>query len=143
WLSVNNNRVCIVIEGDPSPDIDAYYRSFAYIGKIIPFNDSDQYGNFGITVGMGDLDTNKTGFVPDDIKQDKNPQYSGFGRYTSNGMYSFSMLRTRSQVLFQAYYPAFITQLPNYGSVGTLPPGLAKLELERNGFQASEWTSKY
>ena len=143
WISINNDRLCIILEGDPAPDLDAYYRSFAYIGKITPFNDFDHAGNFFMTVGMGDLTAEKTGFLPDDIKQDTNPTYSGFGRYTSNGMYSVSALRTRSNVLFQAYYPAFITQLPDYGSVGTIPTGLSKLILENNGFQASQWTSKY
>ncbi|MGG4455798.1 hypothetical protein [Brevibacillus porteri] len=142
-LSVSNDRVAIVIEGDPSPDMDAYYSSFAYIGKTIPFADYDHKGNFGITVGMGDLTKEKSGFLPADIKQDTNPNYSGWGRYTSNGMYSFSMLQTRSSVYFQAYYPAFITQLPKYDGVGTLPPELSKMVLEANGFQSSKWTKKY
>ncbi|MGZ0051968.1 hypothetical protein [Brevibacillus gelatini] len=142
-LSVSNDRVAIVIVGDPSPDMDAYYSSFAYIGKTIPFAEYDHKGNFGITVGMGDLTKEKTGFLPSDIKQDTNPAYSGWGRYTSNGMYSFSMLQTRSSVYFQAYYPAFITQLPKYQGVGTIPPELSKMVLEANGFQSSKWTKKY
>lgn len=143
WMSVNNDRVAMVIEGDPTPGIHDYYRSFAYIGKIVPFNKYDHLGNFGITVGMGDLDPNKTGFVVNDIKEETNPVYQKYGEYTSNGMYSMSMLRTRSNVLFQAYYPAFITQLPNYPSVGTLPNGLSRLILDKHGFQASKWTGKY
>ncbi|WP_312113534.1 hypothetical protein [Brevibacillus reuszeri] len=142
-ISVSNDRVAIVIVGDPSPDMDAYYNSFAYIGKTIPFADYDQKGNFGITVGMGDLTKEKSGFLPSDIKQDSNQTYSGWGRYTSNGMYSFSMLQTRSSVYFQAYYPAFITQLPNYSGVGTIPPELSKMVLEKNGFQMSKWTKRY
>ncbi|MCR8843926.1 hypothetical protein NQ117_09520 [Paenibacillus sp. SC116] len=143
WISISNNRVNIVLEGDPSPDMDSYYRSFAYIGKTVPFNEQDQLGNFAVTVGMGDLSKEKTGFEISDIKQDANPAYSGFGRYTSNGMYSVSMFKTRSSVLFQAYYPAFVTTLPNYGDVGTLPKELSSLLLERNGFQPSQWTDKY
>jgi hypothetical protein len=143
FVSVQNNRICIVLEGDPSPDMEGYYRSFAYIGRITPFNQYDNANNFGMTVGMGDLIESKTGFVADDIQQDSNVQYSGFGRYTSNGMYSFSMLGTRSNVLFQAHYPAFITELPNYPSVGTIPPELSTLVTESNGFQASSWTGRY
>lgn len=143
-LSVNNDRVVIVLEGDPSPNIHGYYRSFGYIGKIVPFNQYDHMGNFGITVGMGDLKTEMTGFTKNDILTDLNPHvYAQYGEYTSNGMDSLSMLRTRSNVLFQRYYPAFITQLPNYPSVGTLPPGLSKLILDKDGFQKSLWTGKY
>lgn len=142
-LSINNDRLNTILEGDPAPDMDAYYRSFAYIGRTVPFAPYDYPNNFGVTVGMGDLETGKTGFLPADINQDTSPKYSGFGRYTSNGMYSMSMLRTRSSVLFQAYYPAFITQLPNYPSVGTLPPELSRLLVEKNGFQPSIWTDRY
>lgn len=142
-LSINNDRLNIVLEGDPSPDMDAYYRSFAYIGRTVPFAAYDYPNNFGVTVGMGDLHAGKTGILVADINQDTNPKYSGFGRYTSNGMHSMSMLRTRSNVMFQAYYPAFITQLPNYPAVGTLPPELSRLLVEKNGFQPSIWTEKY
>ncbi|OKP89545.1 hypothetical protein A3844_06070 [Paenibacillus helianthi] len=143
WLSINNNRVSFVLEGDPAPDMDAYYRTFGYLGKITPFADYDHTGNFGITVGMGQLTADRTGFLPENIKPDKNTIYAGYGRYTSNGMTSVSMLRTRSSVLFQAYYPAFITQLPNYSGVGTIPPELSTLIIEKSGFQASAWTDRY
>ncbi|WP_426455275.1 hypothetical protein ACP26L_36330 (plasmid) [Paenibacillus sp. S-38] len=143
WISVNNNRVSIMLEGDPAPDMDAYYRSFAYIGKMVPFADYDHPGNFGITTGMGHLELNKTGIELKDIAPSTNPIYAGYGRYTSNGVTSVSMLRTRSSVLFQSYYPAFITQLPNYTGVGTIPNVLSTLVLERSGFQASAWTDKY
>jgi hypothetical protein len=142
-ISVNNDRVCLVIEGDPSPDLDGYYRGLAYIGRINAFNSQDTSGNFAVTVGMGHLRASKTGVLLDDIRQDANAAYSGFGRYTSNGMYSVSMLKTRSNVLFQAYYPAFITQLPNYSGVGTIPAQLSNLELESDGFQPSSWINKY
>lgn len=143
WISISNNRIAMVIEGDPSPDHDGYYRSFGYFGRITPFNDTDQTNNFAVTVGMGDVVDGKTGMTKKDISQDTNPVYSGFGRYTSNGMYSVSMMGSRSSVMFQAHYPAFITELPNYPSVGTIPPELSKLITETNGFQASSWTSKY
>ncbi|MFF2480270.1 hypothetical protein [Paenibacillus sp. NPDC058071] len=142
-LSISNSRIAIVLEGDPSPDMDGYYRSFAYIGRITPINDHDNPNNFALTVGMGDLTAPKTGFVVADIKQDTNPTYAGWGRYTSNGMYSVSMMATRANVFFQAHYPAFITELPNYPSIGTLPPELSKLLVERNGYQMSNWTEKY
>lgn len=143
YISLNNDRAGIILEGDPAPDMDGYYRTFGYLGRITPFSDYDYPGNFGVTIGMGHLVAAKTGVVLADIKQDTNPTYSGFGRYTSNGMYSFSMLRTRSNVLFQAYYPAFVTQLPNYKGTGTIPAELSKLIVERNGFQPSVWTEKY
>ncbi|QZN75070.1 hypothetical protein [Paenibacillus sp. DR312] len=143
-LSVNNDRVVLVLEGDPSPNIHSYYRSFGYIGKIVPFNDYDHGGNFGVTVGMGDLRTDMTGYTKNDILTDLNPDnYAKYGEYTSNGMDSMSMLKTRSNVLFQRYYPAFISHLPNYPSVGKLPPGLSKLIVDTDGFQKSLWTGKY
>lgn len=143
FISLNNDRVSIVLEGDPAPDHEAYYRSFAYIGKINSFANYDYNGNFGVTVGMGDLRPDKTGFVLNDIRENQNTDYSGFGPYTSNGMYSFSMMRTRSRVMFQSYYPAFITQLPNFAGVGTVSTDLPSLELEADGYQPSAWTEKY
>ncbi|WP_339251198.1 hypothetical protein [Paenibacillus sp. FSL P2-0136] len=145
WVSVNNNRVTLVLEGDPAPDIEGYYRSFGYIGRIISFNETDYGGNFGVTVGMGDMVKEKTGFQISDIRVDQNPEYAKFGRNTSNGMYSLSMFRTKSNVLYQAYYPAFITQLPSYSGVGSIPSDLSKLILDKtkNFFQASVWTKRY
>lgn len=143
WISLNNDRVALVLEGDPAPDIDGYYRSFGYIGAIVPFNKDDYEGNFAVTVGMGDLVKEKTGFESKDIKQDENPSYAGWGRYTSNGMYSISMFRTASKVFFQAHYPAFLTQLPGYTGVGTLPAKLKSLVLNEDGYQPSLWTDKY
>lgn len=142
-ISVTSDRVMIILEGDPSPGINDYYRSFAYIGKIIPFNDSDHAGNFGITCGMGDLKAEMTDYTLADISEKNNPEYAKWGEYTSNGMYSFSMFDTRSKVKYQAYYPAFLTQLPNYSDVGTIPPHLSNLILDNDGFQPSIWTDKY
>lgn len=143
FLSVTNDRVVIMLEGDPSPGINDYYRSFAYIGKIIPFNNTDHAGNFGITCGMGDLSADMTDYTLADISEKNNAEYAKWGEYTSNGMYSFSMFDTRSKVKYQAYYPAFLTQLPNYSDVGTIPEHLSKLILDNDGFQPSIWTDKY
>ncbi|MDT9719500.1 hypothetical protein QVE09_11340 [Paenibacillus sp. ClWae2A] len=143
-ISVNNDRAAVVIEGDPSPNIHGYYRSFGYFGKIVPFNDHDHIGNFGLTVGMGDLKQDLTGYTKNDIRTDLNPdKYAQYGEYTSNGMDSVSLLRTRGNVLYQAHYPAFITQLPNYPDVGSIPKELSKLVLDKDGFQKSLWTGKY
>ncbi|WP_145052839.1 hypothetical protein [Paenibacillus xylanexedens] len=142
-LSISNSRVAIVLEGDPAPDMDGYYRSFGYIGKIIPFADYDHTGNFGITTGMGELKKERSDMTAADINPSTNAKYSGYGRYTSNGMTSISMLRTRSAVMFQSYYPAFITQLPDYSGIGTIPAELSNLVLESDGFQASSWTERY
>lgn len=143
-ISVNNDRAAVVIEGDPSPNIHGYYRSFGYFGKIVPFNDHDHIGNFGLTVGMGDLKQDLTGYTKNEIRTDLNPdKYAQYGEYTSNGMDSVSLLRTRGNVLYQAHYPAFITQLPNYPDVGSIPKELSKLVLDKDGFQKSLWTGKY
>ncbi|MGA4519190.1 hypothetical protein ACPA0F_18190 [Solibacillus silvestris] len=142
WLSVNNSRVAMVIEGDPAPSINDYYRSFGYIGKITPFNQYDHAGNFGVTVGMGHLVKAQTNYVEADIKEDT-VQYGQWGEYTSNGMWSMSMFNTRSNVYFQAHHPAFLTQLPDYDAAGTLPSGLQRLVLDDDRFQTSIWTSRY
>lgn len=143
YLSVTNDRVLIVLEGDPSPSINNYYRSFGYIGKIVPLSDTDHTDNFGITCGMGDLETSMTGFTLSNISEKLNKEYSKWGEYTSNGMYSFSMYNTKSKVKYQAYYPAFLTHLPNYTDVGTIPPHLSSLILDEDGFQPSIWTDRY
>ncbi|SCY91881.1 hypothetical protein SAMN05720606_11232 [Paenibacillus polysaccharolyticus] len=143
-ISINNDRAAVVIEGDPSPNIHGYYRNFGYFGKIVPFNDHDHIGNFGLTVGMGDLNQELTGYTKTDILTELNPgKYAQYGEYTSNGMDSVSLLRTRGNVLYQAHYPAFITQLPNYPNVGSIPRELSKLVLDKDGFQKSLWTGKY
>ena len=142
WLSVNNSRVALVLEGDPAPSINDYYRSFGYIGKITPFNQYDHAGNFGVTVGMGHLIKEQTNYEEKDIKEDT-IEYGQWGEYTSNGMWSMSMFNTRSNVYFQAHNPAFLTQLPDYNAAGTLPPALKRLILDDDRFQTSVWTSRY
>ena len=142
WLSINNSRIAMVVEGDPAPSINDYYRSFGYIGKITPFNQYDHAGNFGVTVGMGHLESDQTNFVEADIKEDT-IEYGQWGEYTSNGMWSMSMFNTRSNVFFQAHNPAFLTQLPDYDAAGTLPTALKRLVLDDDRFQTSVWTSKY
>lgn len=141
-LSVNNNRVAMILEGDPAPSIADYYRSFGYIGKITPFNPYDHAGNFGVTVGMGHLVKAQTNFVEADIKEDT-VQYGQWGEYTSNGMWSMSMFNTRSNVFFQAHHPSFLTQMPDYSAAGTIPPALRRLLLDDDRFQSSIWTEKY
>ncbi len=41
WISTNNNRIAIVLMGDPTLDQDNFLTSFAYLGRIHPFYDSE------------------------------------------------------------------------------------------------------
>lgn len=141
YISMNNYRLLIILEGDPGYDFDSYYRSFAYIGKFNSFNNEDNETNFAVTVGMGELEKNKTGFKVSDVDKKNNPTYTKYGRYTSDGMTTISVLRGATGIPYQEYRPALLTQLPNYPNVGTLPSGLKRLLLERHGFQESKWTN--
>lgn len=40
WISTNNNRIAMVLMGDPTLDQDHFLTSFAYIGRIQPFYDT-------------------------------------------------------------------------------------------------------
>lgn len=161
-ISMNNTHLAIVIQGDPSPDFNGYYTSFAYVGEIVPFSDADtDYKNFGVTVGMAECST-ASGFALSAIDVTANPDISKFGKYASNGVTSMSMMGTVSGVPFQAYYPAFVTQMPDYtgqspipkGAVPSFPTGSLPLfltshginddlVLTQDGFQQSAWTKEY
>lgn len=41
WVSSNNNRLSVVLMGDPTLDQDNFLTSFAYFGRIHPFFDSE------------------------------------------------------------------------------------------------------
>ncbi len=140
WISFNNDRAIILLEGDPNFEFESFYRSFAYFGKFIPLNPDDVETNFAVTVGMGALDKNKSGFVLKDIDKESNPDYAKYGAFTSNGMDTVSVYRGISRLPYQEYLPAFLVQLPNYPSVGTLPKGVGRLVLADYLFQPSQWT---
>lgn len=140
WISFNNDRALIVLEGDPNFEFESYYRSFAYIGKFNTLNLNDTVNNFAVTVGMGALEKAKTGFELKDIDKERNTEYAKYGAYTSNGMDTVSVYRGISNLPFQEYVPAFLVQLPNYPNVGTLPSGIKRLVLDEGQFNPSRWT---
>ena len=140
WISFNNDRALILLEGDPNFEFESFYRSFAYIGKFNPLNPNDTKTNFAITVGMGAADKNKTGYEMRDITKESNPEYAKYGAFTSNGMDTVSVYRGISNLPYQEYVPAFLVQLPNYPSIGTLPPGVGRLVLADHLFQPSTHT---
>lgn len=57
WISTNNDRIAMVLMGEPSINFDNYLVSFAYIGKIDSFEGSknDTAGNFALTVGSSTI----------------------------------------------------------------------------------------
>lgn len=140
WISFNNDRALIVLEGDPNFEFESFYRSFAYIGKFNTLNPEDTENNFAVTVGMGALDKDRTGFEYKDINKKSNAEYAKYGAFTSNGMDTVSVYRGISNLPYQEYVPAFLVQLPNYPTVGTLPPGIKRLVLADYLFQPSRWT---
>lgn len=57
WISTNNDRLALVLMGEPSINYDNYITSFAYVGKIDSFEGSvnDTAGNFALTSGSSTI----------------------------------------------------------------------------------------
>lgn len=145
-VHMTNSHAIVIIEGDPSPNINNYYKSFAYVGQINPFDENDYKGNFALTVGMGELNLTKTGFTLNDISSTSTlssaAKYREFGVGTANGMYDISFIGTRSNTPFQAHFPSFLTQLPDYPT-GVTPPTKSGELVVAEVFQKSSWTGLY
>lgn len=135
YLNVMNNRLAMVLVGDPAVNFDDYRKSFLYAGAVKPFkyNENDDIdGNVLITAGAV-------------VAEPATPQATyNFGQYTSFGNNTFQMLRTKSGIKFQKHYPSFITQAPQPGKA-YLDTNLGDtgLKLEPQGFNASAWTRRY
>lgn len=137
YLCISNNKLAIVATADPAVNFNDYRKSFLYVGALKPYkyNTYDVEGNVALTAGA---------VVDEPTSADiaKGDYY--FGEYTSAGNNTIQMLKTKSGIEFQKHYPAFITQAPPPGKAYIDPSlGDTGLELERQGFQASKWTSKY
>lgn len=141
-ISLNNKRIIAVLEGDPGYDPDSAYISFAYMGEFKALSEDDNKYKFAVTVGMGAPTKALSGFDYKDIDKKTNPNYARYGRFTSNGMDSISVARGKSGLMYQEYHPAFLTHLPNYPTVGTIPKGLSRLDIGEY-FQPSEHTEHY
>lgn len=137
YLNIMNNRLAMVLVADPAVNFNDYRKSFMYVGAIKPFkfNEYDVVGNILLTAGSVTAE-------PTNAELESKGYY--FGEYTSPGNNSFQMLRTKSGILFQKHYPAFITQAPPAGKAYVDQSlGDTGLVLEQQGFQASRWTGKY
>lgn len=57
WASVNNDRIILVLMGDPALDYNNYLISFMYVGKIQSFEGSvnDTAGNFALTTSSSTI----------------------------------------------------------------------------------------
>lgn len=57
WMSTNNDRLMMVLMGDPTLNYDNYIASFLYAGKIDSFEGSvnDTAGNFALTTGSSTI----------------------------------------------------------------------------------------
>lgn len=52
WMNCDNNRIALVVQGDPVCDFKQYLIAFAYVGQLDSFEGShDVAGNFAITTG--------------------------------------------------------------------------------------------
>jgi hypothetical protein len=135
YMNIMNNRLAIVLVGDPAVNFNDYRKSFLYVGAIKPFSyneNTDIGGNILVTAGAvtAEPTTPQTGF--------------NFGQYTSYGNNTFQMYKTNSGIRFQKHYPSFITQAPAPGKAFVdTNLGDTGLQLEPQGFNASAWTKKY
>lgn len=134
YMSINNNRIAMVLVGDPSVNFNDYRKSFLYVGAIKPFdyNMNDAAGNVLLTAGA--------------VTQEPANPTSGynFGQFTSFGNNTFQMLGTYTGLKYQKYYPAFMTQAPPVGKAyRDQNLGDTGLLLEATGFNASIWTKRY
>lgn len=134
YMNVMNNRLAMLVVGDPAVHFEDYRKSFLYVGALKPFqyNQDDVNGNIMLTAGAVKIEP----LVP--------LATYNFGQYTSFGNDTFQMFQTKSGIKFQKHYPSFITQAPQPGKafVDTLL-GDTGLQLEPQGFNASSWTKKY
>jgi len=65
WLSVNKNRLVLILMGEPSIDTENYLCSFGYFGKLeaLPKSVNDTAGNFAMSVGSSTIPA-KLGTIP-------------------------------------------------------------------------------
>ncbi|WP_426455274.1 hypothetical protein ACP26L_36325 (plasmid) [Paenibacillus sp. S-38] len=134
YMNIMNNRLAMVVVGDPAVHFDDYRKSFLYVGALKPFsyNEDDVEGNIMITAGSVTAEPTApvTGF--------------DFGQYTSFGNNTLQMAKTKSGIKYQRHYPSFITQAPAPGNAFVdTKLGDTGLKLEPQGFNASSWTRKY
>ena len=73
WINCDNNRVSMVLMGDPTIDYDKYLTSFCYIGKIDSFDGegivNDTAGNFALTVGSSTVPSKKPSQLAEPMKE--------------------------------------------------------------------------
>jgi hypothetical protein len=134
YMNIMNNRIAMVLVGDPAVNFKDYRKSFLYVGALKPFK-----------YNLDDVDHNVMLTAGAVVTEPAVPQ-TGYdsGQYTSFGNNTFQMLKTKSGIRFQKHYPSFITQAPAPGSafIGSTI-GDTSVELEPQGFNASAWTRKY
>ncbi|MFF2480269.1 hypothetical protein [Paenibacillus sp. NPDC058071] len=135
YLNIMNNRLAMILVGDPAINFEDYRKSFLYVGAIKPFkyNENDDVaGNVLLTAGSVTAEPTAPAAGYD------------FGQYTSYGNNTFQMFMTKSGIRFQKHYPSFITQAPQPGKA-FVDPVLKDtgLLLEPQGFNASAWSRKY
>lgn len=101
WVSVNSERITIILSGDKSANSKDRLISFGYIGKVKPFKDSEsqELGNFGVTVSS-DL-------VPGDYLTLE--EITRFSDKTGTGVTDICMLETYTGYPMQAHYASFTT----------------------------------
>lgn len=120
WMCFSEDYINIILQGDPSLDIEPYDRfliSYAYIGALESFEgaDSDTEHNFGLTVSS-------------DIFFEDNEFPEQYGARTATCVTDIGMVGTRSGTPFQAHLTKWST---NWEFA------------DRNFISSSRWTHKY
>lgn len=74
WINCDNDRVSMVLMGDPTIDYEKYLTSFCYMGKIDSFDGdgvvNDTAGNFALTVGSSTVPSKKPKPLAEAMRED-------------------------------------------------------------------------
>ena len=120
WMSYSEDFINIVVQGDPSLDMEPYNRyliSYGYIGALESFEgaDADTEHNFGITVSS-------------DIFFEEDEMPDQYGHRTATCITDIGMIGTRTGTPFQAHLIKFSSNWE---------------WADRNFINSSQWTHKY
>lgn len=136
-VSMTNNKIAIVLQGDPTLDPSTSFYSFGHFGTFISLDSADTQTNVMQTCGAF-LDAEKTGFINTDVEALVQPYVGTSGLYVSDGMLEASVLSSYSGLYYHAYYPAFMAF-----SEAVVDAENANATPVSTTFQPSKYTGKY
>lgn len=98
WLSINSERIVMVLNGDPSANFKDGLTSFGYFGSITPYKNSVIIPeNFGINTSS---DVSPLEY----LTQEELNRYSNF---TGTGVTDFCLYKTSTEYPFQTHFVSF------------------------------------